>query len=119
MTILNKYNKGNQFTFQTPEHFEYINLKELVAKYGIDQTHQVNVLYINTKSRYGDHGVAVTGTHIVNLPNHLTNTIKEMIADAEVVELANQHALGFKVYEYTGANGVGYSISWVDGRLER
>lgn len=118
MSILNKYNKGTRFTFKTPESFEYINLVRLNNLYP-GQIHQVNVLYINTKSRYGEHGVAVTDTHIVNLPNHLTETIKEMIADDEVVALANQHALGFKVYEYTGDNGVGYSISWVDGRLEK
>lgn len=119
MSFLNKYNKGSKFNFNTPEHFEYINLRDLVVKYGIEQIHQVNVLYINNKSRYGEHGVAVTGSHIVNLPNHLTNTIKEMISDSEVVELANKHALEFKVYEYTGANGTGYSISWIDGRLEK
>ena len=51
MSILNKYNKGSQFNFTTPENFEYINLIRLNNLYP-GKTHQVNALYINKKSRY-------------------------------------------------------------------
>lgn len=114
MSILSKYNKGKAFTFKTPENFDYINLEQLANHYGLDQTHQVNALYINTKSRFGDSPVAVTGTHIVNLPSHLTDTVKEMIQDEELVDLANEHRLGFTIYSYDGKNGSGYSINWVE-----
>lgn len=114
MSIISKYNNGKKFTFTTPENFEYINLIQLANKYGIDKTHQVNALYINTKSRYGDSPVAVTGTHIVNLPAHLTDTVKKMIKDEELVDLANEHRLGFTIYSYDSENGKGYSINWVE-----
>lgn len=114
MSILNKFNKGTQFTFRTPTEFEYSNLKDLVKEHGIKNKHRANALYINTKSRYGDHPVAVTDTAIVNLPAHLLESVKEMIQEPEVVELANAGKLGFEVYEYEGANGKGHSITWID-----
>lgn len=110
--LLDKYNKSTRFAFQTPENFEYINLVRLNNLYP-GQTHQVNALYINKKSRYGDAPVAVTGTHIVNLPNHLLGTVKEMMNDSELVEAVNKHLVGFTIYEYDSENGKGYSVNWV------
>ena len=49
MSILNKFNKGSQFTFKTPKEFEYSNLKDLVKEHGIKNKHRANALYINTK----------------------------------------------------------------------
>ena len=109
--IIGKYNKGNKFTFVTPKEFEYISLKELFKLEGKKQ-HQLNVLYINTKSRYGDAGVAVTDSHLVNLPKHLTDTVKEMMNDSEFVEATNNQLIGFTIYEYEGTNGLGYSVNW-------
>lgn len=112
--LLNKYNKTTpRFTFRTPDNFEYVNLKRLVDLYGIKQEHVLNALYINTKSRYGNSPVAVTGTHLVNLPGHLLDTVTEMMNDPEFVEAVNKHLIGFTIYEYEGRNGKGYSVNWV------
>lgn len=109
--IIGKYNKGNRFEFQTPDHFEYISLRELYQLQGKAQ-HKLNALYINTKSRYGDMGIAVTDTHLVNLPKHLTDTVKDMMNDSEFVKATNNHLIGFTVYQYEGTNGLGYSVNW-------
>lgn len=112
--LLNKYNKSTpRFTFSTPKSFEYANLKRLVDLYGIKQEHVLNALYINTKSRYGNSPVAVTGTHLVNLPGHLLDTVNEMMNDPEFVEAVNNHLVGFTIYEYEGRNGKGYSVNWI------
>lgn len=114
MSIINKYNKGKMFEFNTPEDFNYKSLSDVVKEYGINAIHQVNAIYINTKSRFGDAGILVTSNEMVNLPTHLTPTIKAMIADDEIVDLANDNKLGFKIYEYNSNNGRGYSVNWVD-----
>ena len=110
--IVGKYNKGNRFEFQTPSHFEYISLKELYWDKGKDYQHRLNALYINTKSRYGDSPVAVTDTNIVNLPKHLTDTVKQMMNDSEFVKAVNAQLVGFTIYQYEGTNGYGYSVNW-------
>lgn len=110
--ILNQHNKGSRFDFKTPDHFEYINLAQLDNKYP-SKKHQVNALYINTKSRYGDAPVAVTDEHIVNLPSHLLDTVKSLMNVNEFVEAVNKQLIGFTIYKYEGTNGAGYSVNWV------
>lgn len=112
--LLNKYNKATpRFTFKTPKGFEYVNLKQLVDLYGMDAEHVLNALYINNKSRYGDAPVAVTGTHLVNMPSHLLDTVNEMMSDNEFIEAVNNHLVGFTIYQYEGKNGKGYSVNWI------
>lgn len=114
MSVLNKYNKGFKFNFQITEGHEYISLRELVSQGKIDEVQTVRGLYINKKSRYGDAPVAVTATQLINLPSHLLDTAISMMNDSDVVELANAGKLGFKIYEYSGKNGIGYSVNWVE-----
>ena len=116
MSVLNKYNKGKMFGYQTPKTHKYVSLSDMVKQYGINETHQVNAIYVNTKSRFGEAGILVTNNELVNLPNHLTPTIKDMIVDDEIVDMANNNQLGFKIYSYQGRNGEGYSVNWVDLR---
>ena len=116
MSLLSKYNKGARFTFDIPNDYEFTNLEGLVKKYGLNEPHQVHALFINTKSKYGDAPVAVTSTNLVNLPQHTLETVNQLMADADVVELANNGCLAFTIYQYNGKNGSGYSVNWVDVR---
>lgn len=111
-SILNQHNKGNRFNFQTPDDFEYINLNQLDNLYP-GKKHQVNALYINTKSRYGHAPVVVTDTHIVNLPSHLLDTVKSLLNVSEFIDGVNNQEVGFTIYQYEGTNGSGYSVNWV------
>ena len=114
MSILNKYNKGNQFEFKTPRTHKYATLSELAKRFGLEKTHSVRALYTNDKSKFGVAPIAVTNDVIVNLPHHLLETVLEMMGDVEVAELANNNRLGIKLYQYEGANGTGYSVNWVE-----
>lgn len=113
MSITSKYNKGNLFTHRTNGNETYITLKELYQETGKNPTRVLN-FYINNKSKFGDYPIAVTERYLVNLPKHLLATVQEMLQDGEIASLANSGKLGFMIYQYTGKNGDGYSVNWVE-----
>ena len=81
MSYATKFNKGSKFTFKTADDPQYVSLEVLYNK-NPDQIHDVKALYINTKSRFGDAPcVAIDPVIIVNLPNHLLDTVKERIEE--------------------------------------
>ena len=101
--LLNKYSNGG-------EKFEYDNEKEReYIKLGIE------ALFINTKGKFGDQGVIISGDYIVNLPNHLTEMIEEMRQDSEMVDAINQRLFDFEIYEFESKkyNRVSHSINLV------
>ena len=126
MSVLSKYNKGSLFSFKLdPEmEMEFIKLGELDLK----KRYVVLMLYINTKGQYKDHPVAVTypegdadALMMVDLPEHLTETVREMIVDQEIAELANNNKLAFEIRTYEYESGekkkvkkTGYSVQWVE-----
>lgn len=117
MSILNKYNQGNTFNFQTPTDFEFKTLKELYKENGTkeENTLPLKSLFINTKSKFGDSPVAVTNKELVNLPGHLLENVRGMISDDEVVELVNKDHVGIEIYEYESAKwGTNYSVRFVE-----
>ena len=98
MSYATKFNKGSKFTFRTADDVQYVSLEELYNQ-NPEQIHDVKALYINTKSRFGDAPcVAVDPVIIVNLPNHLLETVKEMISDDECVDAINKNEVKFKIY---------------------
>ena len=114
MSIISKYNKGNLFTHRTNGNEAYITLKELYQELGEKEPVQVLNFFINTKSKFGDYPIAVTQRFLVNLPKHLLATVQEMLQDEEIASLANSGKLCFVIYQYTGKNGDGYSVNWVE-----
>ena len=110
-----KYNKSLGFTRKAVENAIYTNLKELFAKYGVNKMYVVQALYINTKGKYGDNPVALVNGNLVNLPSHLTNTVKEMLKDEELIQAINDNLFGFTIYRYEKNGKLGYSVNWVDG----
>lgn len=112
MFSVSRFNSGkaNRFTYKTPEGTPFKKLKDLT----VGQVYAVRALYINTKGKFGDEPTAVIDTAVVNLPQHLLDTVKAMIDDGEAVAAINNGQVGFKSYEYDGKNGHGYSVEWVD-----
>lgn len=114
MSILNKYNKGRTFVFETPETFEYVSVEDLYNNTK-DTPVKLNALFINPKSRFGDSAVAVTDKELVNLPMHMVDTVKEMISDDDVVELVNNGKVAIQPYEYTSVKwGTNYSVNFIE-----
>lgn len=116
MSIANKYNKGNIFNFTAPKDFEYRSLHDLFNNNGKDFVYEIKAMYINKKSKFGESPVIATTDCFVNLPSHLTDTVKEMIRDTEVVDAVNGGHLGFQIYTYETKNrkDLCYSVNWVD-----
>lgn len=120
MGIANKYNKGGtSFTAKPAEGTGYCKLRDLAGAQGWtpETVYTISALYLNDKGKFGTEAVAyITApfTALVNLPAHLVDTVSEIRRDAEAVKAINEGHLGFTVYEYTGNNGNGYSINFVD-----
>lgn len=112
----NKFNKEQKFNFKTPDDFKFTTLDELFTKNGVDGKYKVNALYMNTKSIYGEHPVAVTDAAMVDLPKHLADTVKSMIDDDECVEAINNGKVGFSIYSYIDKkyHKTCYSVKWLD-----
>ncbi|QDH84818.1 single stranded DNA-binding protein [Staphylococcus phage SA46-CTH4] len=101
-----------RFNFEEKER-EFIKLSELVEKYGIKKEYIVRALFTNKESKFGEQGVIVTDDYNVNLPNHLTELIKDMRQDEDVVDIINKGEVVFSIYEYENKKGQkGYSINF-------
>ena len=115
MSYAAKFNKGNKFTFRMGDDVEYVSLGVLFNT-NPEKIYDVKALYINTKSKFGDTPcVAIDYSTIVNLPNHLLETVKEMIYDAECVTAINNNEVKFKIYSYKDKtfNKTCYSVEWL------
>lgn len=77
---------------------------------GYVKTYPIEALFINTKGKFGDQGVIISGDYIVNLPNHLTEMIEDMRQDSEMVDAINQRLFDFEIYEFESKNTIVYHI---------
>lgn len=113
-TFAQKHASTKLFKFETPDTFEFKDLKQLVIANGIDTIYQVNAIYINTKGDYGDAPNIITNNEIVNAPAHLTTAVREILQDGESVSMINNGLVGFVIYTYENKHGINYSINWID-----
>lgn len=116
MSYATKFNKSvNKFTFKQGDNVTYVNLEDLLNRYGGD-IYPVKALYINKKSKFGDSPCVVINEDItVNLPKHLLDTVIDMINDEECVNAINNNEVKFKIYSYNDNtfNKTCYSVSWL------
>lgn len=116
----NKYNKqhnGYSFVYPASGTAVYTNLLELSKTYEKDHVFGVRALYINTKGAYGAQPTAAIGDNVIcNLPSHLVETVREMIADDELTEAINAGKFGFTIREYVrkGTAKKLFTVEWVD-----
>lgn len=114
MSIASKYNKQSLFNARPKGTEEYFSLEELFNQNR--KEHTVLAMYINTKGKFGTTATILSGDCFINLPQHLVETITNMINDSEVIEAVNNGNLGIVIYEYFSNkyNKKCYSINWVD-----
>lgn len=102
MGLMDKYNKGG-VTFDIDiTDFEFVDLSTLFTKYPEGTVFKFDGLYINKKSSFGDHPVAIMAKEkfLVDMPSHLTEDVKEMINDADIVACIKDGKAGFSVRKY-------------------
>lgn len=108
---INKYNKGSKFIASPEKGVEYAYIK--LDKLG--KPDKVKALYIND-SKFGEQAVAFMGSYFVNLPLHMTSTIKDILSDSEAIDAINAGKVGLvrKVYTSSKDGKEHYTGEWLD-----
>lgn len=132
-SISKKYNKEKLFKINT-DGFDYISLEDLYkeresnilvedfedpeeVKEIVEETiYQVRGIYINTKGLYDDAPVVALDSAYVNLPAHMTQICREILADPQAIAAINAGRVGFTIYAYEKPqyHKTCYSVRWVD-----
>ena len=120
MSFADKYNSAvNKFTWQTDQTFEFFKLQDLFME-DRDEVHTLRGLWVNEDSKYGPSPVAVLDDRYVNLPGHMLQKVRDIIADDEAVNDINAGKVGFTVYQYNDDkhDKTCFSIRFVDIKPE-
>lgn len=117
MKFSEKYNKGNRIFDVDTKDFIFVKLEDLFA-IDKDKTYKVDGLYINDGGLFKPHPVVVVSESglLVDLPSHMTDTVKEVLNDSESINLIKKGCVGFTVRQYTDKTygKTCYSVEWVD-----
>ena len=117
MSFANKYNKGNVIFDIDIKDYEFMDGYNFIEKYGSNVV-KIDGLYINKKGLYNDHPVAIIKSEktLLDLPSHMTATVKDILKDSESIDLIKKGLVGVKAHEYTDGkyhkNCVGFD--WCD-----
>lgn len=116
MSITKFNHVGRKFTFNTPTNHPYKSLEDVFTENGstTEQVYTVRALYINHKSKFGDAPCLVTDFETINLPKHMTEDVKSIIADDDIVADINNGNVGFTIAPYEKDGRIFYSINWVE-----
>lgn len=118
MSIAN-HNKGGITWNVDTKDFEYHSLKELQEQLAAHKADYA-VLYgvfINKKSKFGDAPVAIIEDCYINLPDHLADVVKEILADPDSIDQIKAGKAGIKVRTYedeTYGRGTCYTAEFID-----
>lgn len=115
-SFASKFNKTT-FGIDTTD-FQYTKLADIFNSEnegGKDVIHEINGLYVH-KSQLGDSPVIIdeANKRLVNLPSHIAETVREILADDEAVQTIKDGKVGYTIYEYESHGKMCYSISFVD-----
>lgn len=99
-------------------NFVYVKLSDIFndkSEGGKDVIHAINGLYVH-KSPLGDSPVIIdtANKRLVNLPSHTAETVREILADGEAVDMIKDGKVGYTIYTYESHGRVCYSITFVD-----
>lgn len=94
-----QFNKGNKFNVNS-EGFSFIKLSELAK----DKSYKDGIYPIKgmftMNSKFGKQGIFITDKHLVNMPNHMTETIETILCNQELIDKINDGIVFFKIYTY-------------------
>lgn len=118
MSFAARHTKGAIFNCNT-EGFEYFGLEALFTDNGADEVYEIQGLYINKKSEYGEAPVAILKDCFANFPQHMTEECKEILKSEEDISDIKAGKVGFKIEQYEsdkkkGKDKTCYGVRWVD-----
>lgn len=117
-----KYNKGTKFN-TVLNGLNFIKLDEVFqmsedekATTGKKPVYTITGIYINSKSKFGPRPFVSTPNFLVDLPSHMLDTAKAMLADHELIDDINAGKVGFSVRSYFSNkyHKDCYSVDFVD-----
>lgn len=108
MSIFAKYNKTNVNFNIDVKGMEFVRLKDLFPS---GTRYTINGLYIHT-GKLNVHPVAISQeiNKQIDLPEHLTDTVRNILADEEAVNAIKDGKCDIVIYEYTARNRPCYSV---------
>ena len=116
MGLMDKYNKGDVVFDIDIKNFKFKTLEELYN--AGDTVKWIDGIYINKRSNFGDHPVAIIikDEMLVDLPAHLTEDVKAILQDNEVIEGIKAGKVGIQIeqYEQKKYKKTCYGIKWVE-----
>lgn len=103
MGLMDKYNKGGVIFEIDITNFKFVSLEQLYKRDNGASTFWIDGLYINKKSSFGDHPVAIIAKEnlLADLPAHLVEDVNDMLKTPEIVSAIKAGKIGFSVEEYT------------------
>lgn len=109
----NTFNKAS-FGIDTKD-YEYIKLSDVAKGSSPDEIHPINGLYVHG-SALGDSPVVidVQSKKLVNMPKHLGETFREILANSEAVQAIKDGKVGYTIYTYESHAKTCYGINFVD-----
>lgn len=109
----NTFNKAS-FGIDTKD-FEYIKLSDVAKASSPDDIHPINGLYVHG-SALGDSPVVidVQAKKLVNMPKHLGETFRDILANGEAVQAIKDGKVGYTIYTYESHAKTCYGINFVD-----
>lgn len=109
----NKFSKAS-FGIDTKD-YEYIKLAEVAKASSPDEIHPINGLYVHG-SALGDSPVVIDiqAKKLVNMPKHMGETFREILADPEAVQAIKDGKAGYTIYTYESHAKTCYGINLVD-----
>lgn len=115
-SFASKFNKTT-FGIDTT-NYPYVKLGDIYndpQQGGSDVIHQIDGMYVH-KSQLGDSPVIIDARvqRLVNLPAHTAETVREILQDAEAVQMIKDGKVGYTIYEYESHGKKCYSITFVD-----
>lgn len=108
-----KFNKTS-FGIDTKE-FVYVKLADVAANSSEDEVHPINGMWVHA-SQLGDSPVIIDAQakRLVNLPSHLGETVREILADSEAVDAIKSDKVGYTIYTYESHGKTCYGINFVN-----
>ena len=117
MSFAKKYNKGNIIFDIDITDFNFMKLETMYTEYG-DNVIKVDGLYINKKGKYNPHPVAINVDDglLIDLPEHMTEVVEDILKDAESISLIKKGVVGLRAKKYKDKKykKTCYSAEWVD-----
>lgn len=114
MSFANKFNKGVNFNIDTKD-FKYVKLADLYKENGTDVITPINGMFV-VKGKIETAPVFIDeqGKRLINIPAHLTATVREILADPEAVQAVKDGKVGFTIRTYESHAKECYTVNFVD-----